>query len=80
MSRTPGRRRSLSSSTLAGIRSVPPVLDDEALVGRLRYVLTHGVKEGLVERSAEWPGLTCLPQLLGPARGHPLRHPHARIL
>jgi hypothetical protein len=44
------------------------VLDDTALVGRLRYVLAHGVKEGLVERSAEWPGLTCLPQLLGPAR------------
>jgi hypothetical protein len=45
-----------------------PVLDDTALVGRLRYVLAHGVKESLVERSAEWPGLTCLPQLLGPAR------------
>ena len=40
------------------------VLDDEALVGRLRYVLAHGVKEALVERSAEWPGLTCLPQLV----------------
>ncbi|EPX57891.1 hypothetical protein D187_004548 [Cystobacter fuscus DSM 2262] len=48
--------------------SAEPVLDDSALVGRLRYVLAHGVKEGLVERSAEWPGLTCLPQLLGPAR------------
>jgi REP element-mobilizing transposase RayT len=48
--------------------SAEPVLDDEALVGRLRYVLAHGVKERLVERSAEWPGLTCLPQLLGPAR------------
>ncbi|ATB44307.1 hypothetical protein CYFUS_009794 [Cystobacter fuscus] len=48
--------------------SVEPVLDDTALVGRLRYVLAHGVKEGLVDRSAEWPGLTCLPQLLGPAR------------
>lgn len=48
--------------------SAEPVLDDEVLVGRLRYVLAHGVKEGLVERSAEWPGLTCLPQLLGPAR------------
>jgi hypothetical protein len=44
------------------------VLDDTALVGRLRYVLAHGVKEGLVEKSAEWPGLTCLPQLLVPAR------------
>ncbi|HEX8822024.1 MAG TPA: hypothetical protein VF794_19010 [Archangium sp.] len=48
--------------------SAEPVLDDEALVGRLRYVLAHGVKEGLVEKCAEWPGLTCLPQLLGPAR------------
>src|SRR5690349_18662890 len=48
--------------------SAEPVLDDTALVGRLRYVLAHGVKEGLVERSAEWPGLTSLPQLLGPAR------------
>jgi REP element-mobilizing transposase RayT len=48
--------------------SAEPVLDDTALVGRLRYVLAHGVKEGLVERSSEWPGLTCLPQLLGPAR------------
>jgi hypothetical protein len=26
--------------------SAEPVLDDEALVGRLRYVLAHGVKEG----------------------------------
>ncbi|EPX59319.1 hypothetical protein D187_002809 [Cystobacter fuscus DSM 2262] len=48
--------------------SAEPVLDDTALVGRLRYVLAHGVKEGLVDKSAEWPGLTCLPQLLGPAR------------
>jgi hypothetical protein len=48
--------------------SAEPVLDDEALVGRLRYVLAHGVKEGLVEKCTEWPGLTCLPQLLGPAR------------
>ncbi len=45
--------------------SAEPVLDDATLVGRLRYVLAHGVKEGLVDRRAEWPGLTCLPQLLG---------------
>ena len=31
-------------------------------------MLAHGVKEGLVEKSAEWPGLTCLAQLLGPAK------------
>jgi hypothetical protein len=57
------------ASTPGRIRFPPDsILDDEALVGRLRYVLAHGVKERLVERSAEWPGLTCLPQLLGPAR------------
>ncbi|QRK14255.1 hypothetical protein JQX13_07340 [Archangium violaceum] len=53
------------------MRSVPPDVHPATgrrLVGRLRYVLAHGVKEGLVERSAEWPGLTSLPQLLGPAR------------
>ncbi len=48
--------------------SAEPVLDDAAMVGRLRYILAHGVKEGLVEKCAEWPGLTCLSQLLGPAR------------
>ncbi|WP_395845311.1 hypothetical protein [Cystobacter fuscus] len=48
--------------------SAEPVLDDTALVGRLRYVLAHGVKEGWVEKCAQWPGLTCLPQLQGAAR------------
>lgn len=45
--------------------SAEPVIDDLALVGRLRYILSHGVKEGLVKRCAEWPGLSCLDQLLG---------------
>jgi hypothetical protein len=30
--------------------SAEPVLDDTALVGRLRYILAHGVKEGLTVR------------------------------
>jgi REP element-mobilizing transposase RayT len=47
--------------------SAEPVLDNEAMVGRLRYILCHGVKEGLVKRCAEWPGLSCLAQLLGDA-------------
>ncbi len=52
--------------------SAEPVLDDAAMEGRLRYILAHGVKEGLVRRVAEWPGLSCLPQLLGPpARAFP---------
>jgi len=42
-----------------------PVLDGEALVDRLGYILAHGAKEGLVRRCAEWPGVSCLAQLLG---------------
>lgn len=47
--------------------SAEPVLDDLAMVGRLRYILAHGVKEGLVRRVEEWPGLSCASQLLGGA-------------
>lgn len=43
--------------------SAEPVLDDASAVGRLRYLLAHGVKEGLVRTPEEWPGLTCLPLL-----------------
>jgi len=37
------------------------VVSDEsrAQVGRLRYLLAHGVKEGLVARACEWPGPHC---------------------
>ncbi len=68
LSRKVGRLVDWSGSFWERRYSAEPVLDDTALVGRLRYVLAHGVKEGRVEKSAEWPGLTCLPQLLGPAR------------
>jgi REP element-mobilizing transposase RayT len=42
-----------------------PILDDEAMVARLRYVLSQGVKEGLVDRPEQWPGATSTPWLLG---------------
>ena len=45
--------------------SAEPVLDEGALLDRLRYILSHGVKEGLVRRCEEWPGLSCLPDLQG---------------
>jgi REP element-mobilizing transposase RayT len=48
--------------------SAEPVLDDEALFGRVRYILSHGVKEHLVRRCAQWPGLTSLPLMLGAPR------------
>lgn len=45
--------------------SCEPVLDAEAELDRLRYILAHGVKERLVAHPADWPGLTCLKALLG---------------
>jgi REP element-mobilizing transposase RayT len=44
--------------------SAEPILDDEALLGRLRYVLAHGVKERLVRRCRDWPGLNSLGLML----------------
>jgi REP element-mobilizing transposase RayT len=44
--------------------SAQPILDDAALLERVRYVLSHGVKEGLVRRCRDWPGLSSLPFLL----------------
>ena len=41
--------------------SAEPIFGPDAEEGLLRYVLSHGVKEGLVRRSEHWPGLaTCL--------------------
>jgi REP element-mobilizing transposase RayT len=45
--------------------SAEPVLDEEAILARIRYILSHGVKEGFVRTSREWPGLSSLPELLG---------------
>ena len=40
----------------------------EVQVERLRYVLAHGVKEGLVARVVEWPGVHCaVPLMTGAA-------------
>jgi REP element-mobilizing transposase RayT len=48
--------------------SAEPVLDAEALIGRLRYILSQGVKDGLVRRCREWPGLSCLRMLVRGSR------------
>jgi REP element-mobilizing transposase RayT len=46
--------------------------EDAAQVERLRYILSHGVKENLVERVEQWPGVHCARSLLTgePAEGY----------
>ncbi len=43
--------------------------EEEVQVARLRYVLSHGVKENLTARLREWPGLHCVRQIVD---GEPL--------
>jgi hypothetical protein len=38
--------------------------EEAAQAGRLRYVLSHGVKENLVETVNQWPGVHCAKSLL----------------
>ena len=48
-----------------GRARIIPILDDVALVQRLRYIMSHGVKEGLVASALDWPGASSNPGLLG---------------
>jgi len=38
--------------------------EEAAQTGRLRYLLSHGCKEGLVARPREWPGAHCIEALV----------------
>jgi REP element-mobilizing transposase RayT len=49
-------------------RSIQISDEDEAQIARLRYVLAHGVKENLVRRVRDWPGVHCARALLGEER------------
>ena len=40
------------------------VLDERAMLERARYILSHGCKEDLVRRPADWPGVGCTEALL----------------
>jgi REP element-mobilizing transposase RayT len=48
--------------------SAEPIIDEGAQVERLVYILSHGVKEGLVGSCQEWPGLSCAEALLDGGR------------
>jgi REP element-mobilizing transposase RayT len=45
--------------------SAEPIVDEGAQVERLGYILSHGVKEGLVAEVRQWPGLSSVHALLG---------------
>jgi REP element-mobilizing transposase RayT len=38
--------------------------EEAAQVDRFRYILSHGVKEGLVAHARDWPGVHCVRELL----------------
>ena len=43
-------------------RSIP-VVDEQAAHARIRYLLSHGAKEGLVAAAGSWPGANCIAAL-----------------
>src|SRR5689334_9368075 len=65
VARLVGKRSGWDGLFWSGRAHVIPVLDDESAEGRLRYILSHGVKEGLVARPEQWPGASSTPGLLG---------------
>jgi REP element-mobilizing transposase RayT len=50
-------------------QAIPVSEEEAAQVERLEYLLSHGVKEGLVERVTDWPGVHCV---RGLTEGEPL--------
>lgn len=44
--------------------SIVPILDDNASIARFRYILSNGVKEGLVASPLDWPGPSSTQSLL----------------
>jgi REP element-mobilizing transposase RayT len=67
-SREMGRLHDWSGPLWGQPCSVIPILDEAAQINRLRYLLSNGVKEGLVASPREWPGATAVDGLLGNMR------------
>ncbi len=65
VSRKVGRLLDWSGKLWGGRYRALPVLDEEAITQRLRFVLSQGVDEGLVASPRHWPGASCVPALLG---------------
>jgi hypothetical protein len=58
-----------SAGTSSRYQAIVVSDEEEAQAGRLRYILSHGVKENLVSHLREWPGLHCVRQIVD---GEPL--------
>ena len=50
-------------------RAIETSCEEATLVNRMQYILSHGVKENLVLRCRDWPGLQCIDAL---TEGKPL--------
>jgi REP element-mobilizing transposase RayT len=65
ISREVGRLRNWTGGIFRRRYNLVVVSDEPvAQVARLRYLLSHGVKEGLVKRPQDWPGIHCVRELL----------------
>ena len=51
-------------------QAIPVSQEEGAQLERFRYILSHGVKEGLVASPKDWPGVHCAKALV---EGEPLR-------
>lgn len=64
-SREMGRLHGWRGALWARPCSVIPILDEQAQINRLRYLLLNSVKEGLVPSPLDWPGATSAHALVG---------------
>ena len=61
-------------------QAIPISHEEEAQVARLRYLLAHGAKEGLVLRPEDWPGVQCVTELTrGPSQLRGIWHERTAI-
>jgi REP element-mobilizing transposase RayT len=58
-----GRIHDWSGSFWAKRYTAIAILDNEALLKKHRYIFAHGVKENLVKRPQDWPGVHCVEAL-----------------
>jgi len=60
IAREVGRLHGWSGPFWARRHRVIPIVDDAALIGRMRYLFENGCKEGLVSHPSLWPGLNAV--------------------